>query len=121
MMNMPRRSNKMTVISGSTGEAFELKVHTSVREAIQDDLMEYIESFGFYNAPFGVLAGLNDLPHGGKVRSITFGVAATLDAELLIWSAKKLTLRTRGSLSQYFQTEYKSVEEFKKALEDVAT
>jgi hypothetical protein len=44
-------------------------------------------------APYGVLEGLHTPSNGrGRARSITFGIARTLDAQLLIWSEKRMEL-----------------------------
>jgi hypothetical protein len=70
------------------------------REQVQKDLTDWLETTsGKWTAPYGILPGLEDLPKGGKVRTITFGVARSLDATIYIWSPKKFTFRAAGSMS----------------------
>ena len=87
----------------------------SKREQVQDELVEFINRQS-YDAPYGVLEGVKDLPKGGKARTITFGIAATLDAELVIWTPERFTLRTQGPMSRYFRSEYNSLEDLKRDL-----
>ena len=65
----------------------------STREQLQQRLAEWIGTW--QTAPYGVLTGIHARQDGpGKYRSITFGLARTLDAELMIWSEKRLDLRS---------------------------
>lgn len=88
---------------------------TSKREQLQDELIEFIERQG-YDAPYGVIKGLTTLPKGGKVRTITFGMKATLDAEIAIFSDKLFALNTQGRLSREFKLSYTSLEDLKRDL-----
>lgn len=89
-----------------------MKFHTSEREMIQDDLVDFIRDLG-YNAPYGILTNLKTLPRGGKVREITFGMARTLDATITIWAPNRIDVSAGGALSRYFQPFYLSAHELK--------
>lgn len=66
----------------------------SAREALQERIYQWlVERSSTFTAPYGVLTGLRAIGRA-KVRTITFGMARTLDAELVIWSPKRLDLRT---------------------------
>lgn len=66
----------------------------SPREALQVRIAEWLMARPrTFTAPFGVLTSLQTIGKA-KVRSITFGIARTLDAQLIIWSEKRLELRT---------------------------
>lgn len=54
------------------------------------------EHASVFNAPYGVLSSLDLLPKGGRVRTVTFGCAATLDATVQVWSPTRLTVSARG-------------------------
>lgn len=60
---------------------------------------------------WNLMDGSRDLPRGGKVRWVAFGVTGLLDAEILIWSPRKLTVRGQGPLAHAVQGEYKSIDE----------
>lgn len=63
-----------------------------------------------FNAPFGVLESMEKPEHGhGYVRVVTFGIAGTLDARLLIWRPDRLELVTSRSNET---TVFASIEEF---------
>jgi hypothetical protein len=66
----------------------------SLREAMQDRIVTWLsERSTTFNAPYAILPGR--LPMGrGWVRTVTFGMARTLDATLTIWSERKLTLQS---------------------------
>lgn len=72
----------------------------SPREQIQNELVAWLETTSTkWTAPYGIMPGLTDLPKGGKVRTITFGVARWLDCTIFIWSPTKFTFRANGSMS----------------------
>lgn len=66
----------------------------SEREVVQRQLVAFlIANAAVFNAPYGVLSGR--LQAGKRsYRSITFGKARTLDAEIRIYSPSWLLLRT---------------------------
>jgi len=67
----------------------------SERELLTERIVEFIEQRSdTFNAPYGVLSGLERLPRGGAVRTITFGCARTLDATLNVWGPLNITLRS---------------------------
>lgn len=66
----------------------------SARAALQERIVEWLSARSqTFHAPYGILPGLHKK---GKatVRTVTFGISRTLDAELTIWSAKRLELHT---------------------------
>lgn len=72
----------------------------SPREQIQNQLTDWLETTSDkWTAPYGILPGMEDLPRGGKVRTITFGMARWLDATVYIWSPTKFTFRAAGPRS----------------------
>lgn len=86
------------------------KIAKSPREQMQEDLAAWIETWA--TAPYGVLPSLKPREDGGKgyARTITFGLARTLDATLWIWSAKHLDLQQSRDGDVH---RFKSVDEFK--------
>lgn len=79
----------------------------SAREALQDRIVTWLaDRPETFHAPYGVLPGLHRVGPA-KVRTVTFGMARTLDAELTIWGLKRLTLRTsRGDESFTSEDEF---------------
>lgn len=76
----------------------------SDREQLQQRLAAWIGTWA--TAPYGVITNLRLRMDGpGKYRSITFGLARTLDAELMIWSEKRLELRSSRHEVQTFTSE----------------
>ena len=72
----------------------------SPREEAQNKLVDWLETTsGKWNAPYGILPGLENLKRGGKVRTITFGMARWLDATAYIWSPTKITFMAAGPAS----------------------
>lgn len=66
----------------------------SPREALQERIVEWLSARSHtFTAPYGILPGLHTRGKA-KVRTVTFGIARTLDAELTIWSENRLDLRT---------------------------
>lgn len=84
----------------------------SPREQAQTRLVEYLESDERrWSAPYGVIAGMSSLPRGGKVRNVTFGVSAYLDAQATIWSATRIVIEGRGPLGSHVEGTFASVDE----------
>lgn len=83
----------------------------SPRAVAQARLAAWLESHDqAWDAPYGVIEGMRDLPRGGKVRTVTFGVARTLDAIAWVWSADRIVIEGRGALAHAVEGEYVSVE-----------
>lgn len=56
-----------------------------------------------FNAPYGVLDGTGVSPSGKKYKSITFGRARTLDAEVRIYGSSFIIIRTSRHGQQVFR------------------
>lgn len=82
----------------------------SPREQIQEKLENFLNDQSYFNAPYGIISGLQKAGKG-KVRTVTFGVARYLDATICIWSPKRLTVRGQGGLASKFNGEYSSLDE----------
>jgi len=65
----------------------------SEREDIQNDLVSFLESAGL-NEVYGVLTGLDTLPSGRKVRTVTFCLARVLDGCITIYGPKFIKVDT---------------------------
>lgn len=85
----------------------------SEREQIQETLTEYLESKNYFDAPYGVIAGIQKMGKGGKgeIREIAFGVSRYLDASIQIWTPKKIVVKGQGGLAYKFEGEFNSCEE----------
>lgn len=89
----------------------------SEREIIQDTIAEYLEqNVNKFDAPYGIIKNLANVKSGGKVRTVTFGVARYLDATIYIWSPKQITVSCEGSLAYKIGGIYKSSDDILKAL-----
>lgn len=84
----------------------------SPREQTQTELAERLENNPRFSAPYGVICGMETLPKGGKVRTVTFGVSRYLDATAFIWSPNKITFKAQGPLAYKVPGTVKSVQEF---------
>ena len=84
----------------------------SPREQTQQQLIARLSENQYFSAPYGVIEGMKTLPKGGKVRTVTFGVARYLDATAHVWSPKKITFRGQGGLAYKLPSEVSSVDEF---------
>lgn len=68
----------------------------SDREQLQYELAAWLESW--QTAPYGVVASMYTPDNKrGKARTLTFGLAGTLDATLYIWSVTCLHLKSSRS------------------------
>lgn len=89
----------------------------SDRQIIQDTIAKYLEqNTNKFDAPYGVIKRLANVKSGGKVRTVTFGVAGNLDATIFIWSPKQITVGCDGALSYKIGGMYKSCDDIMKAL-----
>jgi hypothetical protein len=92
----------------------------SPREQAQNEIAEWLENHtGRFTAPYGVIAGTRDLPKGGKVREVVFGVARYLDASVTIWSPTKIQVRGQGALESKVHGDFNSVKSVIEHLEKV--
>ncbi len=93
----------------------------SEREQIQETLTEYLESKNYFDAPYGVIAGIQKMGNG-KIREITFGVSRYLDASIQIWTPKKIVVKGQGGLAYKFEGEFNScaelIEHFNKEIHE---
>lgn len=84
----------------------------SPREQLQNDIVNYLSNrSGVFNAPYGILPSIENLKTGGKVRTITFGVARYLDATIYIFSPTNIAVRCSGPLYHKLNDKYKSYAE----------
>ena len=65
----------------------------SERENIQNDIASFLDEVGL-NEVYGVLTGLDSLPNGRKVRTITFCRARTLDGCVTIYGPSFIKVDT---------------------------
>jgi len=76
----------------------------SERARLQDRLADWLSTWT--SAPYGVITDLKPVEgRTGKVRTITFGLARTLDATLWVWSLKRLDLKTSRHEDVRFESE----------------
>jgi len=81
----------------------------SEREITQEKIVNFLESCDYFDAPYGILSGLQKTKTG-KIRVITFGVSRYLDSAIYIFSPNKISVRGQGGLSYKFDGEYNSAE-----------
>jgi hypothetical protein len=74
----------------------------SKREDFTNDLADKIGDLRDWTAPYGILTGLSD---DHRSRTITFGVARTLDATVQVFSPSFITLRTSSGIHTKFASE----------------
>ncbi len=67
----------------------------SIRDDLQAEAQLALMSKGCFDAPYGIIGGLSK---DKKYRSITFGVARALDAELRIYSPSFILVRWQGGV-----------------------
>ena len=93
----------------------------SPREELQNELFAWIENrtHSKFTAPYGVIASLDNIKNGkGKVRTIAFGIARSLDATIFIYSPKDIRVTAAGPLAYKLEgSVFKSKEELLATLE----
>lgn len=93
----------------------------SKRQEIQEDIADHIRSVGHFNAPYGVIEGMQPMGRGKK-RTISFGVSRTLDATIDIVSPKNIQLSGRGPLAGAWGIEwankFESADELKRFINE---
>ena len=85
----------------------------SPRQQSQNELCAFLnEHPQVFDAPYGVVPGTTKWGKG-KVRTIAFGCARTLDAEITIWAPDNLTMSGQGAAFREFdpRKSYKSTGE----------
>lgn len=83
----------------------------SARSDIQDQIVDTLSrNRRFWSAPYGVLPGMEKWGKG-KVRTVTFGIARSLDATIYIWTPDRLTVHSAGPAHHLLKEEYRSVDE----------
>lgn len=82
----------------------------SEREKTSEQIEDYLEGDSYFNAPYGILPGIEPLGRG-KIRTIAFGVNRYLDATIRIYTPKKIVVRGQGGLAYKFDGTYYSAEE----------
>lgn len=89
----------------------------SPREKAQQEILDFLNAHeDKFTAPYGILSGLQDLPNGGKVRTITFGVARHLDATINVWSPTRIQIEAQGAYASHIAGDWNSVEQVIKML-----
>jgi hypothetical protein len=86
----------------------------SPREEVQGVLVAFLMKHNdTFNAPYGVAPALSPAPNNGrgKVRTVTFGIAATLDATAYIWSVSNVIVAAQGPYARSVQGKYANVDE----------
>ena len=98
----------------------------SSREELQKEIVAYLEGredaqdFPHYDAPYGVLYGKSLDSKGRSIRDITFGKCRTLDASIIIYGPKFITLSWEGHVKDHARRDseaFKSKEELLEFLE----
>ena len=83
----------------------------SARSEIQDQVVDVLSrNRRFWTAPYGVLPGMEKWGKG-KMRTVTFGIARTLDATIYIQTPTRIVVEAQGPAARLLRTEYGSVEE----------
>lgn len=89
----------------------------SEREQLQNEIAEWLMSQSKFNAPYGVLTGMQKLGRG-FARTITFGIARTLDATIHIYSPADIRVTARGPACTKYAGNFKSLAELQKQYEE---
>jgi hypothetical protein len=79
-------------------------------EAVQEAVYQFLkEHRDYYNAPYGIITGgrteinMSSALHGRRYKSITFGCARTMDAEVRIYNRNFMLLRVNDRKSEVFK------------------
>jgi hypothetical protein len=71
---------------------------------IQESVYQFLkEHEHYYNAPYGVLTSAHTNTNGRPYKSVTFGCARSLDAEVRIFNRNFILLRTSSNGSEVFK------------------
>lgn len=77
------------------------------QEAIHEALLEDAR---WWNAPYGIIVSTRPLPRGGAVRTIVFGISRLLDAQITIWSPRRIEIDGQGGWAPRVAGRFDSVE-----------
>ena len=112
-------SDATASLSGATHGGAPHRPAASPREAAQQRLVDHLnEHHRMWTAPYGVLDGLHAPRSGkGKVRTVTWGVARSLDATAWIWSPTHIVVDGQGGLAYRVAGTYSSMDQLIAALE----
>lgn len=113
MPELPDRAEHATAQEWASSER-----KMSPRERTQRDLIRHLcDRSDVWNRD--VLDGLEAVPRGGKVRTVTWGRNALLDAVAYIWSPTHIEVVAEGPLAHAVRGQYASLDELKRKLADV--
>lgn len=87
---------------------------TRVHDLIMQELTDHHD---VWNAPYGILSNLQEVPKGGYLRQITFGRARYLDATITIFSPNKITIEAAGPLAYKVDGAYTNVDDVLRTLQ----
>lgn len=83
----------------------------SARQLVQEELVAFLTKHAdVFDAPYGILPGLQPVGTGGKVRTVTFGRRRVLDAQVCIWAPGLITVHAQGAYASSFPEKYPSVQ-----------
>jgi hypothetical protein len=85
----------------------------SDREKLQLDIINWMQETGKFTAPYGILDGMENFGRG-KVRTVTFGIARTLDAHMKIVSTSDIRVRAKGPACTKYAGNFSSFDNLKK-------
>ncbi len=84
----------------------------SPREIVQNQIVEALNKRSdYFDAPYGIIDSIAKTSKGGKIRTVTFGVARYLDGYIEIFSPNRIKISGQGGLAYKYEGNYKSVEE----------
>jgi len=83
------------------------------------DLLRHMQESKRWTAPYGVIEGRGTSKKGRKYKSIVFGVARFLDAEIQYFSPTFITVRGQGALADRIEGNYISIRDVITILDDV--
>ena len=82
----------------------------SPRELIQARLVTFLSrDEARWTAPYGIVPGIEPLPHGGAARSVYFGVKDDLDVRVTIFTPADLHVTGAGELASIVEGRYHDV------------
>jgi hypothetical protein len=70
-------------------------IDVNSRGLVVEAIVDWLQESGTFDAPFGILTGLSE---DKRYRSITFGRARVLDAEIRVYAPTFITLRYRTAI-----------------------
>ena len=97
----------------------EIVKKTSSRELLQNEIVNWLEERSErFDAPYGIISSIENVRNGkGKVRTVTFGICAYLDATLFIYSNNDIRIKAEGPFASKFEKQkYSDKDELLKEL-----